>query len=97
MVAGARGRDFNAAVLAAADQLADAEAEYEVLPEPPVEVEPHPPVAPSAGFNLIDLIAEVLTDHGISYGECLAPVIAEALEASLAARLAPPIHRKETS
>ena len=74
-----RGRDYDAA-----------EAEYETL-EPPVEVEPHPPVAPSAGFNLIDLIAEVLTDHGIAYGECLAPVIAEALldqyqDAALAAQ-----------
>ncbi|MGB0877566.1 MAG: hypothetical protein ACPGXI_10970 [Mycobacterium sp.] len=45
-----RGRDYDAAVLAAADALADEEAEYEVL-EPPAEVEPpHPPVAaPSAG------------------------------------------------
>ena len=181
LVATVRGRDCDAAVLAAADQLADAEAEYETLEPPqcplggaciecdrtpsgcvqtwgpdsdyleaarrnaahtpvppatgpicakccaplgeiacssevvegsfcsarcvsvaevwaalrdapilPVEVEPHPPVAPSAGLNLIDLITEVLTDHGISYGECLAPVIAEALEASLAERLAPP-------
>lgn len=45
-----RGRDYDAAVLAAADALADEEAEYETL-EPPVGVEPpHPPVAaPSAG------------------------------------------------
>ena len=87
-----RGRDYDRAVIDAADQLADEEVEYETLEPhvPPAGVDATPPVVPPAGSNLIDLIAEVLTDHGISYGECLAPVIAEALEASLAARLAPP-------
>ena len=58
-----RGRAYDAAVLAAADQLADAEAEYEVLPEPPVEVEPHPPVAPSAGSATAAVIRDVLHEH----------------------------------
>ncbi len=44
-----RSRDINAA----AEQLADAEAEYEVLdaPEPPVEVELDSPPAPSTGLS----------------------------------------------
>lgn len=50
LVAAVRGRDYNTAVLAAADALADAEAEYETL-EPPAGVEPHPPVVPPAGLS----------------------------------------------
>lgn len=45
-----RGRDYDRAVLAAADALADAEAEYETL-DPPAVVEPSSPLAPTAGLT----------------------------------------------
>ncbi|MCH9731638.1 MAG: hypothetical protein K0U84_18510 [Actinomycetia bacterium] len=55
-----RGRDYDAAVLAAADALADEEAEYETF-EPPVVVEPHSPAAPTAGLS--DWQQEQLRQH----------------------------------